>query len=234
MGDLHCHLRREGFYGRNNDLSATRAAIEQNYVRTAKEEGFSFLGVSFTADNEPWFREMVMEMAREYDGRNGFLLIPNEESQMEYGHIVKINGRPDNPTGKRNGEIWIAAHPQGYWKRDVFLEQAKTGAFDCLELNPWGGYDMKFAVDYAVKAARDGTMAITGSSDAHCQPKMLNRLGRTFVFADELSFDGITTALKQRRCMGSFMEYVIGNVETWNDNKEVIKSKFKMHLDIIA
>ena len=62
MGDLHSHLRRGGYFSRYNYLSSSKKAIEENYIKKSKEENFDFLGVSFTSDNEPWYREMVEEI----------------------------------------------------------------------------------------------------------------------------------------------------------------------------
>lgn len=220
MGDLYCHVRRTGFIGQYNNFSATKAAFEKNYVRKAKEEDFSFLGVTFTQDNESWFRSMVEELADKYGGHDRFLLITNEEVQDDWGHIVSMgntallriaqHGIEDILAEKSDG-ILIAAHPQGYWSRELFLEYEKNGYFfDCIELGPWGGYNMKFIVDYCLERLRRDGFSISGSSDIHCQPGMLNTLGRTFVLADNLTKRDVIGAIKQGNCLGSFFEYLMG------------------------
>jgi len=245
IGDWHCHLRRSGFFGRYNHLSSTKQALEENYIAVAKRQGFDFLGVTFTVDNEPWYREMVMELAQKYDGQDGFLLLPNEEIQADWGHILYmgenfllgiegISLQEVCAFKDGDGGVIIAAHPQGYWNRDVFLSADARGCFDSLEFGPWGGYDMRFMVDYCRdKLERGEKTGYSGSSDIHCQPAMLNALGRTFLIAEELSKSAIIEAIKQRRTMGSFFEYLIGEPELCRVNRLVIEEQFSLCLRIL-
>lgn len=244
MGDLHSHLRRCGYFSMYNHLGSSKSAIEENYIRKAKEENFDFLGVSFTTDNEPWYREMVEELTHKYDGKEGFLLFANEEVQSDWGHILSLGNPPlsdlsnisfDKILEEKSEEgIIIAAHPQGYWKRELFLEYDRKGCFDCLEFGPWGGYDMSFIANYYLKKIQQGKkFSISGSSDVHCQPKMLNTLGRTFVIADELTKESLFKAIKQGNCLGSFFEYLAGDMELCEKYLELINRKYRLNLHIL-
>ncbi len=244
MGDLHSHLRRGGYFSVYNQLGSSQTAIEENYIKKAKEEKFDFLGVSFTADNEPWYREMVEEATRKYDGRNGFLLFTDEEVQADWGHIVSLGNAAISDLSnismnkileeKSKEGIIIAAHPQGYWRRELFLEYDKNGYFDCIEFGPWGGYDLTFIVDYCKEKLRRGEkFSCSGSSDIHCQPKMLNALGRTFIIAEDLSKESIISAIKEGNCVGSFFENLAGNIELCEEYIELINRKYKLSLRIL-
>ena len=244
MGDFHSHLRRSGYFSKYNHLGSSQIAIEENYIKKAREEKFDFLGISFTADNEPWHREMVEELTHKYDGKDGFLLFTDEEVQADWGHIVSLGNAPLSDLSnisiqqilkeKKEDGIIIAVHPHGYWKRELFLEYDKKGYFDCLEFGPWGGYDLSFIVNYYLKKIQQGKRAsFSGSSDIHCQPKMLNTLGRTFVIADKLTKESLFKAIKQGNCLGSFFEYLAGDIELCEKYLELINEKYKLNLRIL-
>jgi hypothetical protein len=245
MGDLHSHLRRCGYFNGYNYLGSSKEAIEENYVKKARNENFDFLGISFTDDSESWYREMVEELARKYDGKDGFLLLTGEEVQAEWGHIVSLGNPPLSNLSdismeriveeKSKEGIIIAAHPQGYWKRELFLEYDRKGYFDCLEFGPWGGYDLTFIVEHYIKKIKEGKkFSVSGSSDIHCQPKMLNTLGRTFVIAKDLSRESIIKAVRGGNCLGSFFEYLAGDVNLCEEYVGRINKKYNLNLRILS
>ncbi len=244
MGDLHSHFYRSNYpFNLYNHLGESSQAVEKNYIEIAKRERFNFLGLVLTSDAKENQLNLIQELERKYDGKNGFLVIGGEEIAESWGHIVSLGNPFILKSGVKMEEIiknkskdgvLIAAHPQGYWDRNLFLEYEKKEYFDSLEFGPWGGYDMKFIVDYCLeKRKREKKLSCSGSSDIHCQPWMLNRLGKTFILTENLTKESLLKAIKKGSCLGSFFEYLIGDLTLCKEYVHPINEKYKLNLQIL-
>jgi len=62
---------------------------------------------------------------------------------------------------------------------------------------------------------------------------MLNTLGRTFIIAEDLSKESIINAIKEGNCLGSFFEYLVGDIEICEEYIELINRKYNLNLRIL-